>query len=270
MAGSRCLPIVTALVLAAVSPAIADGLPRASGLPAVSGLNSKAAILGGSFDGDGGALADLSVSLPIGHAFGFQGDGLFGYLGGDQEGVAGGAGHLFLRDPGIGLIGGYGAFFNIGGEEFYRYAGEAQLYLGQLSLEGFVGQDEADLDDGIFWSTVAAYYLSDDLRLLGGVRYSNWRDNALQGPGHVGRLGFEYQAKRRSGYGLSLFGEGRVGGNDYHAAFGGVRMYFGENKSLIRRHREDDPFSIVPDMTVVDPDMPFATPTAPPIIIIPD
>ena len=80
------------------------------------------------------SLTDLSISLPVGHALGLQVDGLFGYIGGDQEGVVTGAGHLFWRDPGIGLIGGYGSYTSFGGEEFYRYAGEGQLYLGNFAL----------------------------------------------------------------------------------------------------------------------------------------
>lgn len=36
--------------------------------------------------------------------------------------------------------------------------------------------------------------------------------------------------------------EGRVGEDSYHGVWGGVRFYFGQkDKTLIRRHREDDP-----------------------------
>lgn len=261
MVRSNYLATISAVAFLAATPSLATELPSASGLPAVSELNGKAAILGGSIDGDGAALTDLSISLPLGHSFGLQADGLFGYIGGDQEGVAGGGGHLFWRDPAIGLIGGFGAAFSIGGEQFYRYAGEGQVYLGQLALEGYFGQDKADLDDGIFWSTIAAYYLTDDLRLTGGVKYSNWRDDALQGPGHVGVAGLEYQMIRDDQYGLSMFGEGRFDGDDYHAVWGGIRFYFGENKSLIRRHREDDPTGTVTDQEIVDQDMPDPPPT---------
>jgi len=256
---------VSALALVAASPAIAQEWPSASDLPAVSGLNGKAAILGGSFDGDGGGLADLSVSLPLGHAFGFQADGLFGYIGGDQGGVAGGGGHLFWRDPGIGLLGGYGAAMSTGGDAFYRYAGEGQLYLGPLSFEGYLGHDEADVEDGIFWQTIAAYYLSDDLRLSGGASYSNWRDGDLSGPGTVGVLGIEYQASSNDTYGLSLFGEARSDGDDYTAVWGGIRLYFGDNKSLIRRHREDDPNGLVPGGNSNGPDTPNSNPPPPPL-----
>ncbi len=46
------------------------------------------------------------------------------------------------------------------------------------------------------------------------------------------------------GHGImaSLFAEGRIGEDDYHGVWGGVRFYFGQHdKTLIRRHREDDP-----------------------------
>jgi len=59
-------------------------------------------------------------------------------------------------------------------------------------------------------------------------------------------LGLEYQASRNDRYGLSLFGEGRSDGNDYTGVWGEIRLYFGENKSLIRRHRENDPTGLVP------------------------
>jgi hypothetical protein len=40
----------------------------------------------------------------------------------------------------------------------------------------------------------------------------------------------------------ALFVEGRVGEHDDHGIWGGLRVYFGQkDKTLIRRHREDDP-----------------------------
>ena len=44
----------------------------------------------------------------------------------------------------------------------------------------------------------------------------------------------------------SLFVEGRAG--DYTGVWGGLRFYFGQSdKSLIRRHREDDPIEWTPE-----------------------
>jgi len=42
-------------------------------------------------------------------------------------------------------------------------------------------------------------------------------------------------------HGLSLFVDGSVGNNDRYSVMSGLRLHIGENKSLIRRHREDDP-----------------------------
>jgi hypothetical protein len=41
--------------------------------------------------------------------------------------------------------------------------------------------------------------------------------------------------------GLTVFFDGAVHDDENYRALGGVRYYFGESKSLIRRHREDDP-----------------------------
>ncbi len=79
-------------------------------LPAVSGVNGKFAVFGGGLD-SGGNDGEMiggqgSLSVPISQRFGFQGDA-FGFVAADDY-VAGGAGHLFWRDPSIGLLGVYG------------------------------------------------------------------------------------------------------------------------------------------------------------------
>jgi hypothetical protein len=272
MASSRYLITVSALALAAASPAIADGSLNRTGAPAVSAPNGKAAVRGGGQDGDGSFYGDLAYTVPLGHSFGLQVDGVFGYFGETDDGVARGAAHLFWRDPGIGLLGVYGSATTVDSGEFFQIGAEAQAYLGRLSLEGKLGAEEADLDDGSFWTATAAYYPGDNLRVWGGARYSNFRDDnklgfsqtGVRGPGHVGVIGVEYQTKwtddRR---GISLFGEGRWGENDYSAVWAGARFYFGPNKSLIRRHREDDPATDIPDLTE------FTNPPAPPPTIPP-
>ena len=42
-------------------------------------------------------------------------------------------------------------------------------------------------------------------------------------------------------YGMSLFADGRWNEDGFDTVMGGIRFYFGAPKSLIRRHREDDP-----------------------------
>jgi hypothetical protein len=53
---------------------------------------------------------------------------------------------------------------------------------------------------------------------------------------------------------MSLFVEAQFGENDYATVFGGVKFYFGsDNKSLMRRHREDDPRNQIPELTGFGP-----------------
>ena len=78
------------------------------------------------------------------------------------------------------------------------------------------------------------YYLQDNFKLFIGHRYLGGK-NALT-------LGGEYGIPMGHGVMAALFVEGRVGEGDFHGVWGGLRFYFGQkDKTLIRRHREDDP-----------------------------
>ncbi len=90
-------------------------------------------------------------------------------------------------------------------------------------------------NDTVFALADVALYATDDLRLWAGYRH--WNDI------HIGAAGAEYQLPMQwGGTSAALFAEGRIGEDDYKAIWGGLRFYFGaEPKSLMRRHREDDP-----------------------------
>ena len=80
-----------------------------------------------------------------------------------------------------------------------------------------------------------AYDLTDDLKFSIGHRYYGGK-NALSA------LGGEWSFAHFNNVSPALFVEGRVGDHDANSVWGGVRVYFGQKaKSLIRRHREDDP-----------------------------
>ncbi len=231
------LPIPTADPL----PPAAEDLP----LPAVSALNGKFAVLGGGFEADGGNDGELfgaqgAISVPIGHRFGFQADGFGMWTSGEL--VAGGAGHLFWRDPTVGLLGVYGGGARNELLDFYtiRAGIEGEAYLGRMSIEAVLGWEGLDFDtgaddDNIFALADLAFYPMDDLRLSAGYRH--WNEI------HMAAFGAEYQLPMQwGGSAAALFAEGRVGEDDYVAIWGGLRIYLGpEPKSLIRRHREDDP-----------------------------
>ncbi len=210
-------------------------------IPAVSGLNGKIALSGGTFDDDEIGTLTGAVTVPLGMRFGLQGDGMVGVR--DGEFVGGGAAHLFWRDPTVGLLGLYGSYTRR--EDFdgsvSRVGVEAEYYWNNWTAKTLVGAEFIDAgsqfaepDDDFFAFTDIAYYLNEDFEISVGHRYTADR-NALA-------LGVEYQLDQDVfSSGVSLFAEGRIGEDDYQAVWGGVRVYFGDEKSLMRRHREDDP-----------------------------
>lgn len=215
------------------------GLPTV--LPAVSGLNGKLSFEGGALDESGFGAVNGSISAPIGQRYGVQLDGSVGML--EDEFAGGVAGHLFWRDPAyamLGVFGSYSATEYIDGD-VSRLGVEGEYYWNQFTLRTVLGAEFIDIDAPInynetnfFAFTDVSYYAMDDLELSVGHRYT--------GEKHALALGVEYQLQQQLlSSGVALFAEGRIGEDDYEGAWAGVRMYFGENKSLMRRHREDDP-----------------------------
>lgn len=212
-------------------------------LPAVSEPNAKISAGGGALAGEPLYYLDGSVALPLGDQFGLQIDGLVGTL--DDDGFAGGAGHVFWRDPSFALIGIYGSGFASTAGTDYTLANvgvEGALYMGAFSIEGTVGAQFSDeLDNTAFGSATLAVYPIDDLRLYGGYRY--WFEESSLA------AGFEWQLPGQNDNSLNfaLYGDARFRDDDEILGFGGVRIYFGSQKSLIRRHREDDPGPLLPE-----------------------
>lgn len=262
--------MLAATALAAVLPSIARAadlpsqkaapLPPLARRPAVDGVNGKVEAFGGWADYRGlgrtnataGGLG--SLSFPLGESFGAQIDAIAASHRGSF--IGGGGGHLFWRDPSIGLLGAYGTIVH--NERLhdtrFRIGGEASAYLGPFTLSGVAGYEEGSATAfspvafapgavafdylprrGRFFDMFdASYYLTDDLRLSVGHRYIGGR--------HAAAVGGEMQIWSFGAAAVSAFVEGRIGESDYKAGWGGVRVYFGQSgKSLIRRHREDDP-----------------------------
>lgn len=242
------------LVVLAGTAAAADFAEKFEGTkPAVSGFNGKldlgyihynADSLPNSFNG---GYAIGSLSIPVGHSFGAQIDA--GYMGFSESGgparpALGGIGaHAFWRNPDIGLVGLYGHYVNVnsniagvGKIDTWRVGSEAELYLGRVSLEGFAGADI--INNGVKSETFfngefrAAYYFTDNFRVHAGLVH--------QFDQTMGRIGGEvllpFATQSASLYASGTFGEHST------TVRAGLRIYFGgEGKSLINRHREDDP-----------------------------
>jgi len=251
--------IATIVMLSTSSVSLAADIPVGGpayamddDLPAVSGLNGKIAVYGGWQDDqvdDGGIFGVLgSVSVPLGHRFGFQADAQLAAVEDDIFGRLGG--HLFWRDPSKGLLGIYGSVEGYDDTNFdaWRIAAEAEGYFDRVTLRMMAGFEDVNfggggggggggVDSELFALADIAYYLNDDLKASLGYRHMN--------DTHMAAAGVEYQLQNGFfGSGTSIFAEGRVGENDYAAAWAGVRLYLGAGqKTLIRRHREDDPAS---------------------------
>jgi hypothetical protein len=210
-------------------------------LPAVSAFNGKVEFGGGFSDYSGASSDELiygaaSLSMPLGDMFGLQADlavkDVFGETG------VGGTVHLFTRDPGshlLGVIAGYG---DVGNVDAYWAGGEAEFYLDQVSIElagGYMNVDPAvgSNQDELFAFADVAFYPMDNMRLsLGAASVAGFES------AHVSA---EYMLDAMP-VALKLTGE--LGEDSYSAVTAGVSFYFGGNessKSLIRRHREDDP-----------------------------
>ncbi|WP_306259401.1 hypothetical protein [Pararhizobium sp. IMCC21322] len=237
--------LVTGVVFA--GPAVAadlylEGTPvEPVVLPAVSGINGKISILGGSLFDEGYGALEGSLSVPVGTRYGLQLDAAVGVH--DEDFVGGGAAHLFWRDPTIGLLGLYGSYTHhddLGGG-ISRVGVEAEYYWDRVTVKGVVGAEFIDVDnvievdeENLFAFSDISYYAMDNLELSVGHRYT--------AETHALALGIEYQLDQQIfSSGVALFAEGRIGENDYEGIWGGVTFYIGDDKSLIRRHREDDP-----------------------------
>lgn len=264
--------------------------PMTGSYPAVSGLNFKVGIAGGLQDGgkyfDNSAsdrdnsqtiVGTASATTPILHQFGFQLDGLLGYInrddgipsigGGsddsvDGEFVYGIGGHLFWRDPAKGLVGVTASYLEFEGDDgtydgfndeyapglsITRVGAEGELYLEQFTLAAGAGYQFVNFT-GDYVPNPNSDFEEDGLY---GQLDLSWyaTDNLVLSVGAatdpntdiLGTAGVEWAPAIESFNGLSLFADGVVGQDDYVSASLGVRFYFGEGTTLIERHRFDDP-----------------------------
>lgn len=223
------------------SVSLAADVETETSLPAVSGPNGKVEIGAGWAD-----LDDLSsdevfrggaaISFPVGDMFGIQADlyavDAFG------ETAVGGAIHAFTRDPNSYLLGVYGGYADAGSANVFYVGPEAELYLDNISIEGIAGfmdvSGSGSSSGSEFYALAdVALYATDNLRLSVGA--------ASVAGFETGRAGLEW-FMGETGLPVSLKLDGRVGEDGFTSVMAGVSLYFGgEDKSLIRRHREDDP-----------------------------
>ena len=188
---------------------------------------------------DGGGTGIWGVagafSTPIGQNWGLQIDGLGGQWG--SNAFYGAAGHVFWRDPAVGLAGVYGSFKHLDtptGSNLGQLAFEGEYYMPQATARGVVGFESLDATGRIFTRLDLDWYATPDLALTVGYHYTGGESAlALDGewlmPQGVG------------GHRLSLFAEGRIGQNSHNSVLAGLKLYTGQAPTLIDKHRRDDP-----------------------------
>jgi hypothetical protein len=250
----KTLPLLSSTILSGVlalgmfgTMAVAADVDMGA-MPAVSAFNGKFEFGGGIADYDGDSSDEIlygaaSLSIPLGNMFGLQADIAAKNVFDDTS--IGGTLHLFTRDPNshlMGVIAGYG---DAGDANAGWIGGEAEFYLDQVSFEAAAGYLKVDPDGGgskdkFFGFADVAFYPIENMRLaLGGSSVAGFES------GHVVA---EYLLESLP---LSLKLKGEIGEDSYAAATLGVSFYFGgsdPSKTLIRRHREDDPRNRVLDI----------------------
>jgi hypothetical protein len=216
---------------------------------AVDGVNGKLGGFGGSFGNKSYEAAEGALAAPLGCGFGAQIDLNGGSFDGRYIGTV--AGHLFWRNPTQGLLGAYADFTKwneFGGVRAGHVGPEAEGYFGRWTAQGVAGVEFGNSASGTVGSVIQTfnvrtrffdeanlvYYPQDNFDVYAGHRYLGGKNAAA--------LGGEWGIPMNNGIMAALFAEGRAGEGSYHGVWGGLRFYFGQkDKTLIRRHREDDP-----------------------------
>ena len=235
MKGIACGALALATTLLCLNSALAQQLP------AVSAPNGK-------LEFDAGALtlptpafvgrAAGTITIPVGERFGVQADLSLSTASGFTGSTAL---HVFTRDPASYLIGGTLGAVRTPGATVLAAGPEAELYLDRWTLEAWAGvalnmptAPAGPSHVGAFGMGGVAYYPTDEWKLSLDV-------SSLDGYNAI-EFGSEYLL-RNFELPVAVTGTAHLGQDGAARFMLGLRGYFGPDpdKSLIRRHREDDP-----------------------------
>lgn len=232
------------------------GMANAISTTPITGLAISREETGNNFQGISGVTG--VITAPIGHDFGLQidlGTGVF-----ERAGQGSAAGHFFWRNPDQGLVGVYGSgqyWAGKGGRSNWNIGPELEKYFDQLTLGGTLGAQGFDFYN-VSWNNIepmylqqtpcnhqpirffdnvsAKYYPTDDLMVKLGHTYTKGSNAVTAGAEYIP------EQFRGNATAAALFVDGAYGWDRGSMIMGGAKIYFGNSdKSLKRRHREDDP-----------------------------
>jgi hypothetical protein len=211
-------------------------IPAAAQEPAVSAPNASAVIAGRLFDethfGEESPWGGVGVkaAIPLGNLFGFQADaavGTYGYYGF--------GGHLFWRDPSMGLVGAFASYEENEADDMTRVGAEAEAYIDRFTVRGIAGHQSGSVQEGFFGNLDVIFYATPNFSLTAG---------AITDPGQdlYGHAGFEWQPAVDGLVPMSIFADGQFGSEDRTQVTAGLKFHFGGgSKTLMDRARRDDP-----------------------------
>jgi len=228
-------PLALLLVVFLTVPAHAEG-------PAVGAVNGKLSVESGATSSAGQSsavgTAQGAFTAPLGHSFGGELDAIASTSRGSFYG--GGLAQFFWRDPTLGQIGPFAGLVGGGGARVALTGGEGQLFAPNFTLQGFGGYADVAVSTpmgsggttGGFFGGHLTLYPDPDWALTVGARQVIGRA--------MGTATLEVLPDLTPRKNVSLFVSAEAGDNQAWRVTGGIRIYFGPDKSLIRRHREDD------------------------------
>ncbi|MBL8791043.1 MAG: hypothetical protein JNM45_11120 [Rhizobiales bacterium] len=224
--------------------ALAADFGVSGNLPAVSAVNGKVEFLGGAVDADDVSSDSLlyggaALSIPLGETFGLQAD--VTAMNTFDETAYGGTLHFFTRNPDSHLLGAVGGYVDTGNGHMLWGGGEGEAYLGNVTLRAIAGLSDSKVsgsgsDTDFLGIAEASFYATDNLRFSAEVSTVTRFESV--------NIGMEWLLQDQLNMPLAFHAAAAIGEDGYVAAAAGLNFYFGGNdstKSLIRRHREDDP-----------------------------
>ncbi|MTI19064.1 hypothetical protein E1162_17615 [Rhodobacteraceae bacterium RKSG542] len=222
------------LTVAAATLLVATALPNLAQAQYYGNTspNARIAAAFGTLEGKGLVIANANFVQGMASGFTTQFDVNAG--GTTEYGFIGGTARMGFRQADNGYFGLVGSASHINRDNGqYGYLGaEAQMHFGNFSVDGLIGYELWDDNDGeIMGAVTASMYITDNMRLYAGYRYI--ADN------NTYAAGMEFRPNAYSDRGMTLFADARFQDTDDVSIMGGVRFSFNGQRTLKQENRND-------------------------------